>query len=289
MSSTQLDRRTSRILDLDPKRTNVVFIVHTTIGFATVLKLPDVWTGTPVCGDCVFGDAKPLDGGQPLYRLDVDAPARTMTLKPIRIPGVQPEGNVIPPDAFTINVAVNLESGMTVVLTLQLELDATKADAYVEFRLPAEATTKAQRTKLERELTEQFDARVKAATQDALLSALMTGARCREFAGRPTREDSLVVRLKQLCKLNGYLYVVFEAQNRGKNETQLRDAALTSTAGVASTLTKLEKPLLRQNERTLGIAAVELLDPTLPPQTFTLTVSEDGAKNRVVTVEGIEF
>jgi hypothetical protein len=284
------ESRASRVINLDPNRTNVVFIVKTTIGFATILKMPELWVSQPVCGDCVFGDAKPTDGAQPLYRLDMDPAARTITIKPIRIPGPQPDGSFIPPEAFVINVGLTLEGGMTVVLTLQLVINAAEADAYLEFKLPDDALGKAKKAKLESDLEAQFADRVKQATDDALLGAFMTGARCRDFSGRPTREDALLVRMKQLCKLHNVLYVVFEAQNRGRTEALLRDATLSSTTGIASDRFRFEKPLLRFNERSAGVASIPLLEgSTLPPTTFTLTVAEDGGKDRTIVVEGIEF
>lgn len=284
------ETRSSRVINLDPNRTNVVFIVKTTIGFATILKMPELWVSQPVCGDCVFGDTKPNDGTQPLYRLDMDPAARTITIKPIRIPGPQPDGSFIPPEAFVINVGLTLEGGMTVVLTLQLVLNAAEADAYLEFKLPGDALGKAKKAKLESDLEAQFADRVKQASDDALLSAFITGARCRDFSGRPTREDSLIVRMKQLCKLNNVIYVVFEAQNRGRTETLLRDASLTSTAGLSSDKYRFERALLRFNERSAGVASIPLLEgSTLPPTTFSLTVAEDGGKDRTIVVEGIEF
>jgi hypothetical protein len=76
----------------------------------------------------------------------------------------------------------------------------------------------------------------------------------------------------------------------GNHPGTLRDASLSSTAGLSSDKYRFEKPLLRFNDRSAGVASIPLMEgSTLPPTTFTLTVVEDGGKDRTVTVEGIEF
>ena len=285
-ASTQADdTQQSHIIKLDPKRSNLIFVVHTTIGYATILKMPEGWVSTPVCGDCAFGDAK--SEGDPLWRLDVEKATRTLTIKPILRPGVQKSGAFVPASAFATNIGVSLESGMTLSLTVDLVDHQARADATVTFTLPGDATGAARRTALERELEDQFADRVQQAAREKLLGAFMSGARCRDFAGRPNREDKLVVRLRQLCKMQGYLYITFEVENRGRSEALLQSASLSSNT-VLSTLTKFERPLLRFNDRSLGVAAVELSD-SLPPSNFSLTVVEDGGRARSVVIEGIEF
>jgi hypothetical protein len=269
-----------RQIALDPTKPKAVYEIHASPGLSTTIQLPEDWAVTPVCGDCVFGDAALTTQ---LWRLDLSPETRTINIKPTRLPGPD-----VPGSAFLTNLDVTLKGGLAITLFVKLTLPE-EADARVEFSLPEAAMGTAKASKLERELEEQFDTRVEQATGEKLLDALIVGTKCKDFMGRPTRTDSLVVRLKQLCQNGALLYLTFEIENRQKNDAQLANATLTDTAGNTSSLVKFQAPRLRFNQRTLGIAGIPLASQDVPPSTYTLTVQEDGGKERQVTVDGIDF
>lgn len=269
-----------RTIELDPKRPKAVYEIHTAPGLSTTIQFPEPWAVMPVCGDCVFGDAEPR--GQ-LFRLDVTQETRTLNIKPTRLPGRD-----VPPSAFLTNVDVTLEGGLAITLFVKLTLPED-ADARVEFKVPEAEMGAAKLTKKEKELEAQFAARVDDAAAQKMLSAFMAGTKCRDFMGRPTRSDSLVVRLKQMCRNGALLYVVFEAENRSRNDAQIQSAILADASGATSSLAKLDKTVLHFNDSSVGVAAMPIADPSLPPSVYTLTITEDGGKDRTVVVEGIEF
>lgn len=269
-----------RLIALDPTKPKAVYEIHASPGLLTTIELPEDWAVTPVCGDCVFGDAALTTQ---LWRLDLSPETRTINIKPTRLPGPD-----VPGSAFLTNLDVTLKGGLAITLFVKLTLPE-EADARVEFSLPEAATGAAKGSKLEREFEEQFAARVEQAAGEKLLDALITGTKCKDFMGRPTRSDSLVVRLKQLCQDGALLYLTFEVENRQKNDAQLSAATLADTAGNAGSLVKFQTPRLRFNQRTLGIAGLPLSSPDLAPSTYSLTVQEEGGKERQVTVDGIDF
>lgn len=269
-----------RVIPLDPKRPKAVYKVSTAPGLATIIQLPEAWAEIPRCGDCVFGDAAP--DGQ-LYRLDVSEETRTLSLKPTRLPSAD-----LPASAFITNVDVSLAGGISVTLFFEMTLPES-ADARVELTLPEEHTSRARVTQKERELEEQFDARVEEAATKRLAKALMAGTVCRDFFGRPNRHDGLVVRMKQLCKNGAMVYVTFEIENRKRSDVAIESATLIAGSGSASTSTELEREVLRFNQTTLGFASIAVDGIDVKPTSYTLTVAEDGGANRQVTIDGIEF
>lgn len=270
-----------RSIALDSKRTRAVYKVNAAPGLATVIELPEPWAVTPTCGDCVFGDTKP--DGQ-LWRLDVFPETRSLSIKPTRLPG--PDA---PASAFVTNIDVTLDGGLTVTLFVELSIPE-QADARIEFTVADADKGDVKVAKRERELEERFNERVKSAANAALLEALLRGTTCRDFLGRPNRSENVVVRLKQLCRNGALVYVTFEVENRRRADLHLATAALESTRQSPSGGERLEKELLRFNERGLGIAAVIAGSGDAGPTRYRLTVSADGVEaETTVIVDDIEF
>ena len=269
-----------RVITLDPKKAKGVYKVTAAPGLVTVLKLPEPWTTPPTCGDCVFGDAK-LDGQ--LWRIDVFAETQSLSIKPTRLPGP-----ALPATAFVTNIDVTLEGGLSVAIFVELS-HPEHADARVEFVLPEAETGRARLTLLERELEQRFADRAQALATELMLSAAMRGTTCKDFFGRPNRKDNVVVRLKQICRTSELLYVTFEVENRRRADVPLAAAMLESAKGALAAGYKLEKTVLRFNERGLGIAAVTPGAPAEPDR-YRLTVTVAGVDQELaVVVEDIEL
>jgi len=270
-----------RTIALDTKRAKGVYKVSAAPGLATVIELPELWTVQPTCGDCVFGDTKPE--GQ-LWRLDVFPDTRSLSIKPTRLPG--PDA---PSSAFVTNIDVSLDGGISITLFVELTLPE-QADARVEFSLPDEDKGAAKLTKRERALEERFDDRVKTVATEQMLSALMAGTTCKDFFGRPNRSDNVVVRLKQICRNGALTYVTFEVENRRRADLFLASAALEGSKQRAAAGEKLEKTTLRFNERGKGIASVASAGGVDGPESYKLTVTEEGVEGeKSVVVEDISF
>lgn len=269
-----------RTIELDSKREKAVYKVNAAPGLATVIELPEPWAMTPTCGDCVFGDAK--SSGQ-LWRLDLSPAMRTLSLKPMRLPGAD-----IPPSAFVTNVDITLDGGMAITLFVELSLPES-ADARIEFTMADADKGAAKVTKRERELEQKFAERVAAAATDAMLESVMHGTTCKDFFGRPNRHDNIVVRLRQICRTSALIYITFEVENRRRDEISLAGAALEGTRHAAGAVAKLEKRTLQFNERGLGVAAVRS-DKDDTADRYTLRVTASGVdEDTTVTVENIDF
>lgn len=268
-----------RVIKLDPHKPKAVYKVNAAPGLATVIQLPEPWTTTPTCGDCVFGDTKPETQ---LWRLDVFPDTRSLSIKPTRVPGAD-----APPSAFVTNIDVTLDGGLAVTLFVELTLPES-ADARVEFTIPDAERGEAKLTKRERELDARFEERVKQKSDERMLAAFMRGTECKDFFGRPNRKDNVVVRLKQICRNSELVYVTFEVENRRRDDITLDTAILESVKGAAGAGDKLEKSELRFNERCLGIAAVQAGEDV--PDKFRLTLTIAGADEETkLVVEDIEL
>lgn len=268
-----------RVITLDPTKAKAVFKVNAAPGLATVIELPEPWTTTPTCGDCVFGDAK---ADAQLWRIDVFPDTRSLSIKPTRLPGAD-----TPLSAFVTNIDITLESGLAVTLFVELTLPEA-ADARVEFVMRDEDKGKAKLTKRERDLEARFEERANAAGIEMMLAAFMRGTRCRDFFGRPNRKDNVVVRLKQICRNSELVFVTFEVENRRRADINLDATLLEGTRQHASAGDKLEKSTLRFNERGLGVAAVRAGNAAEPDR-YRLTVTVAGVDEETnIVIEDIE-
>ena len=274
---------------LDPTKRLEAPEIKLAPALTATLTFPEPWVSAPACGDCQYGEAE--NKGQ-YWRLDIDNATNAISLKFIG----QPTSAMLDAPPIT-NVNLQLESGLFVSLVVILTLDPKGSDLRVDFRLPAGAGGKEKLTAKEKELEASFSGRVADAAAKELLTALMPGTRCRQYAGGPRRNDQMVVRLDQLCSNGRYVYVTFDVQNRQRTDLALLTATLTSQTGATNVeargdaevpVVQFEKATLGFNETTRGIAAIPILDGNLAPSTYTLAVQEDGGTDRVVTIEGIE-
>ena len=269
-----------RVIKLDPQKPKAVYKVNAAPGLATVIQLPEPWTTTPTCGDCVFGDAK---AETQLWRIDVFPDTRSLSIKPTRVPGAD-----APPSAFVTNIDVTLDGGLAITLFVELTLPEN-ADARVEFTIPDAERGEAKLTKRERELETRFDERLTERANERMLDAFMRGTTCKDFFGRPNRKDNVVVRLKQICRNAQLVLVSFEVENRRRDDIVLDTALLETTKGAPSAGDKLEKTELRFNERGLGIAAVQAAEGTAPER-YRLSVTVAGVDEETkVVIEDIEL
>lgn len=269
-----------RVIKLDPQRAKAVYKVNAAPGLATVIQLPESWTTTPTCGDCVFGDAK---AETQLWRLDVFPETHSLSIKPTRVPGAD-----APPSAFVTNIDVALDGGIAVTLFVELTLPES-ADARVEFTVPEAERADAKLSRRERELEGRFEERLKQRSNERMLEAFMRGAACKDFFGRPNRKDNVVVRLKQICKTGGLVLVSFEVENRRRDDIVVDRSVLEATKGAPTAGDKLEKTELRFNERGLGVAAIES-PGAAAPERYRLTVTIAGVDEETqVVIEDIEL
>jgi hypothetical protein len=270
-----------RVIALDSRRAKAVYKVNAAPGLATVIELPEPWVTPPTCGDCVFGDAKPE---AQLWRLDVSPQTRTLSIKPTRLPGAD-----APPSAFVTNIDVVLEGGLAVTLFVELAVPE-EADARVELTLPDADKGQAKLSVRERELEAKFDERVTAAGDEKMLAAFLHGTTCKEFFGRPNRDENVVVRMKQMCRNGALLYVTFEVEDRRREDIVVTSAVLDGGKHEPSAGEKIEKERLRFNERALGVAAMGAPSPADPPQRYTLTVDAEGVDGPAkIVVDGLDF
>jgi hypothetical protein len=255
----------------------------------TTLTFPETWVSQPACGDCQYGDAQ--NQGQ-FWRLDIDQATNSISVKFLVVPNSAMIAN--PP---TTNINLQLESGVYISLVVVLSLELKDSDLRIDFKFPAGAGGKERLSAREKELEASFAGRVAEAASNKMLDALLGGTQCRDFNGAPRRSDELVVRVRQLCKNATYVYATFEVENRGRADLQLLTASLTAKNGATSVETRagaevpvvrFDQQTLRWNARARGVAAIPLTDANTPPTSYTLTVSEDGGKERVVTIDDIE-
>ena len=274
---------------LNPKKRLEAPEIRLAPALTATLTFPEPWVSAPACGDCQYGNAE--HQGQ-YWRLDIDPATHAMSIKFIAMPTSAMLDN--PP---MTNVNLQLESGLYVSLVVILTLDPKESDLRVDFRLPAGEGGKERLSAKEKELEALFAGRVEAASSKALLEALLGKTRCRDFQGGPRRNDDMVVRLYQLCQNGRYVYATFEVENRQRSELALYTASLTSQTGATSIETRgdaqvpvvhFDRQQLAFGQKALGIAAIPITDPNLPPSSYTLTIEEDGGKSRVITIEGIE-
>jgi hypothetical protein len=118
---------------------------------------------------------------------------------------------------------------------------------------------------------------------------MMSSTRCRDFSGGPRQIDGLVVRMKQMCRNNSYLYLVFEIENGGRGDLVLASASLVDKGGGVGDFYRFKKTRLLFRERTLAFAALPSIDSAAPSSSYTLTIVEDGGTDRTLTVDGIDF
>ena len=278
-----------REVALDPKKRLEAPEIRLAPALTATLTFPEPWVSTPACGDCQYGADE--NKGQ-FWRLDIDPATNALSIKFIG----QPTSAMLTDPPVT-NINLQLESGLYVSLLITLTLDVKASDLRVDFRLPAGAGGKEKLTAKEKELEGMFAGRVAEAASKELLTALLPGTKCRQFQGGPRRNEMMVVRMDQLCQNGRYVYVTFEVENRQRADLALLTATLTSQTGATNVESRgdaevpvvlFEKPTLAFNDRSRGIAAIPILDGALAPSTYTLSVQEDGGKERAVVIDGIE-
>lgn len=267
-----------KIIEIDPAKRGEAYFVSASPSTKTVFQFPEAWATTPICGDCIIGDEQPTSQ---LWRLDLIPETNSVVLNAIRRPS-----STLSPLAFKTNLDVTLKSGLSIVIRIEIVLP-DEADTRVQFIIPGASTADAILSKERDRLEGEFAKRAQDAAMNRLLDLHMRGTTCRDFGGRPTRTDLMVVRLRQLCKTAGLIYITFEVENRGSDELQLASASLVDRS-IASTYVRFERQRLKPNERTVGIAAADLADEP-PPSVYTLTVGEDGGRDRSVTIDSIDF
>lgn len=274
---------------LDPSKRLEAPEIKLAPALTATLTFPEPWVSAPACGDCQYGDAE--NKGQ-YWRLDIDERTNAISLKFVAVPTSAMLQN--PP---MTNVNLQLEGGLYVSLVILLTLDPRESDLRVDFRLPEGASSKEQLSARERELEASYQTRVADEASQTLLKALMPGTRCHEYLGSPRRADSLVVRLKEFCQNGRYLYVTFEVENRARDPLSLYGATLTSLTGASNVELRgdaevpvmlFDKTSLGFNEKTNGIAAIPLEDGAPPPSTYTLTITEDGGRERSIVIDDIK-
>lgn len=274
------DVKAIRTIRLDPKK-KAIYKLRLVPGVATTVQLPERWKETPICGECVFGDAEYK--GQ-LFRLDLVDSTQTLTIKNARLPGPD-----VPPEGFITNLDVTLLGGATATFFIELTPDPNQADTRVEVTLPDDAKAGARRTAFDREMAAEFEGLLAEKADQAVMQAALFGTRCKDFAGGPRRTDQMVVRLRQMCRNGRLLWMTFEVENRNNLDLSLAVPSLSGENGVASTKSFFEKTTLLFNQTTRGIVAAELVDPAIPSSSYALEVTEDGGRSRTVLIDGIDF
>jgi hypothetical protein len=269
-----------RNIALDPAK-KAIHRLHLVPGVAATIQLPERWKETPICGQCVFGDTEYK--GQ-LFRLDLVESTQTLTLKTARLPAAD-----APPDAFITNLDITLAGGATVTFFVDITPYPEQADKRIEVTLPQGANATEKKTAFDREMAQVFEARLAEATAIEGMKAAMYGTKCRDFAGGVRRSDNMVVRLGQLCRNGKLIWVTFDVENRASEDLALAPPSFVGANSVASSRHYFERTTLLFNERTKGVVAAELADPSLPPSTYTVEIVEDGGKSRTVSIDDINF
>jgi len=276
-AATSQGRR--REVVIDPTDKTKTYTVRPGPGDATTIALPEGWLRIS-CGRCVVGDAEYQ--GQ-LWRLDLFPETHELSIKLAKQPERQPR-----PLEYHSNLDITLEGGVSISIDLNLEVDDPSAvDLRVDMTMPERWTLKARLSAREKELEQRFGARVEEAAAARVDELVMGSVRCRDFSGRPTRSEAMVVRLRQICRMGADLFVTFDVENRRQADLQLLSATLVDGDGAESATSRFQKPVAAWKERVVGVVRFPLHDANAPLSTYTLTVAEDGGKSRVDVVEGI--
>ena len=164
--------------------------------------------------------------------------------------------------------------GATVTFFVDITPYPEQADTRVEVTIPDGDKATRKQTAFDREMAQVFEARLTEAAAVEGMKAALFGTKCRDFAGGPRRSDNLVVRLGQLCRNGKLLWLTFEVENRASEDLALATPTLSGANGIASTRSYFEKTSLLFNERSKGVVAADLVDPAIPPSTYTIEIVE---------------
>lgn len=278
LSGQQADRL--KQVMLDPAKTNQKIPVAGGLGVATTIVLPDDWIGVPICGDCAFGTD---DSGGALWRILLQKETRTLVVKPIQAPSAS-----LPPSEFLTNIQLSLASGLVLTFFVAL-VPKAEADFSITLSLPKDATSSSKLSRLEKQLEASFETKVAERANEKLLENLLHPVTCKDIGNKVSRDDGMVVRLKQLCHSGSFLYVTFEVENRKRLPLELGAASLTDPDDNVSGETRFAKRLLGFNERSMGVTAFTNLDPETPHRTYSVLVQEEGGQGRSVEWSGLQF
>jgi hypothetical protein len=260
-----------------------VFDAYVAPNVGLTLQFPEPWVGKVFCGDCLFPGTE--SKGQ-LFKIEVNEQTNQIAIVTTGIPG---SAGAPPAPGYMTALTVTLKSGITVSTILRAGLPEQSLTRVI-FEMPQQDSAESILGIEKKKQEQKFNQKVIEAGTQRSLDFLMGETKCQQFSGAPYRSDGLIVRLKQLCKTKRSVWVVFEAQNRLKDtDIQLKEAILSSSTSLEGKDFRFRKDLLGFDEKTSGIALVEFSNEEPLPPSWSLTITEEGGKERQVVASGITF
>ena len=230
--------------------------------------------GRPACGDCEV-DQGPE--GEALYRMAVSSQGRYVTLRPNASARKPRDG-----DTGT-TMLVRLEHA---TLTLYVEqVERSRADTRVVFGYPNRTADteylRVERAKLEAEAS----MRVETAFRGRMLQAMQEPHACIRRSAR-TRNNDLVLEVKEMCYFGRDVFITFSIENRGRVPMEVGAVVVSRGQNLHD---DLGGGRVEGDQPSVGAVAVHLGDGEALKGPYELTIHEKGGRERVVSVGRLEF
>ncbi len=264
----------TREIVLDEKATGKVFAIRTARNVLTTVEFPEDLGGRPACGDCEQ-DSGPE--GDALYKMAVSAQGRYVTVRP------NPAARK-PKDGETgTTILVRLEHA---TLTLYVEqTERSRADTRVVFSYPNRSADteylRVERAKMEAEA----NARVETLFRGRMLKAMQEPHVCVRKSAR-SRNDDIVLEVKEMCYFGRDVFIVFSIENRGRVPLEVGAVVVSRGQNVHD---DLGGGRVEGDEPSIGAVSVHLADGDALKGPYELSIQEKGGKERTVSVGRLEF
>lgn len=283
-----------RVIELDPAakmhQETVIGAPHMSIE----IRLPEPWTGELECANCsTIPSAEERDkAGQSaahwLLKPQSGEDPQTFYLTMLRMPSRSD-----PVIAFQANMHLTLESGFALAIRLQASPPTKAHDSKVHFILPNQSLQKTFRERLRSELERKAKERTEQGALEIFTRYLFGKRNCTKTWQAPHQEDQLYVRVLEICSIEGparTAYVLFELENMGRSPVQIAEVALNAhPSGVVehNVWRQIDSKPLGFGKRALTMAVSTLGEGESWPAEWLLVVTEEGGRNRSVTVPGL--
>ena len=262
----------TREVALDERSSGKTFGIHTARSVLTTIEFPEDIQGRAACGDCEDDQGRE---GDALYRWQVAEQGRYLTIRPNLARKVREE------DSET-TILVRLEHA---TLTLFVEQgERSRADTRVVFTYPNRAAEseylRAERAKMEA----AAEVKLERALRARLHQAMVDPHGCMSKSTR-SRQDDIVLVVKEICYFGRDVFFTFEVENRGRTPFEIGSVQLDKGTNDGEEETRT----VDNDHPEVGVVGIHLADGDAVRGPYTLTIHERGGKERFVQVTKLEL